>query len=265
MIIPRKIHQIWFQGAQELPEKYSIGVAKMKGMNPGWEHHVWDHTSLRRECAQLGAMYAQAYDTFDIMHQKIDFGRYCVLLRHGGISVDMDVTPMKPFDSLPFLKSLDRLAVTRLPLSHMEGNVSSRGDAEYLLNNATLLCPPNDPALRIVVDAVASADPHTEIARSLLPDFYRVLSTTGPTAITRILSTSVPKDLFVVLKPTYFEPCLGQDPYCKPSPRTTVLYHHHDSSWHPFSPLIKVHMYIRPYFMHAVLSLCAGYLAYKFV
>lgn len=251
--VPKIMHQIWYQGAHAIPTKYLENINNLRAANPSWEHKIWDKHSLRKECASLGPKYLQTFDTYYIMHQQIDFGRYCVLLKYGGISVDMDVLALKSFDTLIFLPLVTNLVISELPLMGHEATIYSS-----LLNNATLICPPNDKALHAII--------HTLIRRqrfqvrkwwwksSLVPNAFVVMKTTGPDAITDILQNLPPHIPFDVLPPTYFEPCLGQDPYCQPA-STSILYHQHHSSWHPFSPIITAYMIIRP-FAVVIIVLC---------
>jgi mannosyltransferase OCH1-like enzyme len=224
-MIPRIIHQVWFQGSDVVPEKYGGNVERLRSLNPDWKHVIWSDADLRGMCQRLGKKYLKCYDSYKYMHQKIDFGRCVALWMHGGISVDMDVYALQPFDRLPFLRS-QVLVVGQnpLPTGALE-NWMLRMPGPHL-NNATFLCPRRSPAMRFLIDAmVASASKIKPTGIS----FVDVQRTTGPLFVSRALSKLTPMDVLVVSK-DYFEPCVGVDTACKP-PKGAFLDHQHDLSW----------------------------------
>ncbi len=99
-MIPFISHQFWYQSLHHLPKKYAKQRETLMAMNSEYEHMLWDHAALRRECARYGDRCLAKYDSFCYLHQRVDLGRYVVLYNHGGISVDMDVISLKPL-SIP--------------------------------------------------------------------------------------------------------------------------------------------------------------------
>ena len=228
--VPKIIHTIWYQGSDAIPEKYLVNLRKFRMLNPGWEIRVWDNASLRAECSVLGPEYLEAYDSFKIMHQRIDFGRYVVLSRYGGISVDMDVVALRPFDELDFLADLRVLAVSR---SVPVGRFSA-----FKYQNAVLVTPPGDPMTRWIVDQTASTAKTNSSVLGRLPDSAQVMLTTGPWSFSRIIDRG-PAGGVLALDHTVFEPCLGYDTKCK-APKSAFLFHQHDGTWHGFGKAITI-------------------------
>jgi hypothetical protein len=99
--IPKVTHQIWFQGWDQLPEKYREDTEKLSILNQNWEHKKWDEGSLRAECEKFSPEALSKFDEFDKMIQKIDFGRYIVLHNYGGVSVDCDAECLRPLEKIP--------------------------------------------------------------------------------------------------------------------------------------------------------------------
>ena len=231
-MIPRTVHLIWFQGADHIPAKYLANMQRLRSLNPGWNIQVWSDAGLRAAAAALGV--AQAYDAATVMHQKIDLGRYCVLYIHGGITIDMDTWALRPLDSLPQLRTLDRLAVTPIPTNSLESAVAHMGCLQLPgstqlcthINNACLLAPAKDPALMRIIQHCSHKllDPPSALSTEFL-----VNNTTGPSRFTKAVQ-QLPAGMVTILPSAYFEPCVGYDSYCT-VPSETILLHEHDGTW----------------------------------
>lgn len=226
-MVPRILHQIWFQGVHAVPEKYRANSAKLKALNPEWRYMLWDDGSLREQCQLLGDAVLATYSGFEHMHQKIDFGRYVVVFRYGGASIDMDVDAIRPLRSLGDLDGCD-LVVSTAPLSKLEVLAYSWGRFVVLLNNATILARAQSPyILRLIRDIVGT--PPTSWSGKM----YAIQWSTGPFIFTQSLSASfhtLGRSKVLVTAPEVFEPCYSHDPGCTPSPES-ILDHQHATSW----------------------------------
>ena len=242
--IPKTIHQIWFQGEANLPPLYSAYSRLLRATNPGWQHRLWDDGSLRKECLAMGARYADQYDSYRIMHQKIDFGRYVVAYRHGGVTVDMDTVAVKPLDDLPVFDRdhefghTDKLILSDAArVSLMDYNVMrlsagfmpvTKAKTGLFVNNAVVICAPGAALLKDLIDAMTHLT-----QRSTDSQLSAIQKTTGPLAVSEILDSFGPQRLerdLEILDRVYFEPCFGAMGDCKPSPET-VVFHKHDGTW----------------------------------
>lgn len=85
------IHQIWFQGYENIPEKYISNINQLKEYNKDFKYILWDDKSLKELAKRYSNDCYTIYMNYKYMHQKIDLGRYLVLYFYGGISVDMDI------------------------------------------------------------------------------------------------------------------------------------------------------------------------------
>lgn len=211
MSIPKQINQIWLQGADQLPSKYSENVKSVIDKNPGYGYKLWDEKSLREVIAQIGPQYLEKFDSLPLLHQKVDFGRYALLYQNGGISVDMDVVALKGFDSLPEINT--------------GSFIVSRNSLNNFINNATILVEPKHPVMKGLLDYILTLD-----CKQSKGKFFCVQQTTGPQTFTRYLKNF--KDQITILPSTYFESCSGNDEYCQLSP-DAILNHLHDGTWLP--------------------------------
>lgn len=226
-MIPKCIHQIWFQGAERVPPQYKENVMLLKSMNPGWKHIVWDETSLRKECAKLGKDVLASFDSCEVMHQKIDLGRYVVVYLHGGISIDMDVKALRPLDSWECLPQINTLAVSRTSLNVVESLISTRFKSTTETNNAVVMAPPRNSSLRSIIAYVCTCISRERGKK--ISEMAMVNITTGPAAFAAALK-QLPRSSFIMLPSKYFEPCAGQDTACIPT-HEAIIFHEQDWSW----------------------------------
>lgn len=219
MPINRYIHQIWYQG--QLPEKYHDNVRSIIEKNPGWRHVMWNEKSLRDAVSKLGPEYVAKWDALPYMHNRIDVGRFVVLLLYGGASVDVDVVALKGFDSTPHIND-SNFIVSKNSSNGFENKV--KNGQSVSLNNATILVSQNNPIMRGLIDHVLELSCEVGESRESC-----VQNTTGPKEFTNYLNQY--KKQITVLPNVYFEPCGGSDPYCEVNPELSVLDHQHEGSW----------------------------------
>lgn len=99
MQIPKIIHQIWI-GYQDPPEWCTRFGEEMQAMHPGWEYKLWKHDDIfngiykddpfLKEYVTNPEVYKWAF-----MADRI---RLLLLRDFGGIYVDLDAKPIRPFD-----------------------------------------------------------------------------------------------------------------------------------------------------------------------
>jgi mannosyltransferase OCH1-like enzyme len=242
----RIIHQIWFQGERNILDTHKPSIAALKRLNPSWRHVMWDEASLRQTCAAICQGAADLFDAYPHMHQKIDFGRYCVLHQHGGISVDVDVTPLLPFDTL-FTEIDDngKILVSKVNAREWEmilSNMVFQGTLRnVMINNAIIIAPrPGNPALLHLVKSLVRSGPRARNPNA--SKMQEIMETTGPVNFTRLILER--REEIKILDSKYFEPCVGYDVTCGPS-RESILYHQHDGTW------LKAHTrYSAAYYYH---------------
>lgn len=213
-VIPKITHRIWFQGWENLPEKYRDNSKRLEELNPEFEHRVWDEHSLRRECELLGKPYLDKFNSLPHMIMKVDFGRYVVLYRYGGISIDTDMKPLRSLRETPGFYR-DTFIVSKIPPPM---------DITNIANNAIIMCKPKHPIMKDLVDTCVSSTKKKEIY--MTDEIYLDIET-GPTFFNSVLKkhSGVTR-----LDPEYFEPCYSVDPECKVK-KTTIMDHQHSMSW----------------------------------
>lgn len=209
-MIPKNIHFVWYQGFANLPDKLRPNVQSVIDKNPDWKPFFWDDVSMQKELKNLGQEYLDKYNSYKLLHQKIDFFRYASLYSLGGVSIDTDIIALKGFDSVPNIETSDFI-VSEKPHSKS-------------INNATIFSSKNNPILKHVIDNI-----DTEPCGEYESDYKCIQRTTGPYAFNKLLKPF--KNEIIILPKEYLEPCASLDSYCKISPNLTILDHRHELSW----------------------------------
>lgn len=95
MSIPAKIHQIWI-GEAKMPERHVEWHKKLVELHPRMECKIWDDLSLMADGLELGQYYRLGWS----MASVSNFARLWLLKNIGGIYLDTDFEPLKPFGGL---------------------------------------------------------------------------------------------------------------------------------------------------------------------
>lgn len=95
--IPRIIHQIFF--APEMPAALAANVERLKAMNPGWEHRLYDASAAedfiaRAYNAETLAIYRRINPEY--YAGRADLLRYLVIYSEGGVYLDIKTTCLRP-------------------------------------------------------------------------------------------------------------------------------------------------------------------------
>ena len=94
------IHQIWFQGEVNIPEKYHFNISRWKELHPHYEYKLWDEHSISRFLKKHYPDYFEPWSSLDKMIKKCDCARYFILHHFGGVYADMDTLPLKDIEDL---------------------------------------------------------------------------------------------------------------------------------------------------------------------
>jgi len=91
--IPRLLHQIWL-GPKDVP--FGEFTASLRRLHPTWEYRLWRDADVEA----FGLANVEAYRRASNYGEKSDILRYEILHRLGGVYVDVDVEPLRPFDAI---------------------------------------------------------------------------------------------------------------------------------------------------------------------
>jgi mannosyltransferase OCH1-like enzyme len=103
-MIPKRFIRHWIGGSKKIPAKFDQWWDEFKEMHPGWEFVTLRDYSLITPTKEILPLLANV----STCAGSSDIGRILALYQLGGVYVDTDVMPLKPFDGLledprPFL------------------------------------------------------------------------------------------------------------------------------------------------------------------
>src|SRR5436309_2112710 len=98
--IPKKFHQIWFQGQARMPARYLAYQKALKDLHPGYEYEFWDEPRIAHLLQRRYPTFYQLWCSLPFMIQKIDAAKLFILHRYGGIYMDLDMEPIRSIEPL---------------------------------------------------------------------------------------------------------------------------------------------------------------------
>jgi hypothetical protein len=108
--IPLVIHQIWMQGSDQVPAKYTEARASFVANHPpeaGWKIETWDERAGESVLRQVAPDFGQTpdalvawYTAIPKLIQRCDILRCFILYARGGVYVDMDCISLQPLLAL---------------------------------------------------------------------------------------------------------------------------------------------------------------------
>jgi hypothetical protein len=105
--IPKKIHQIWIQGIQQMPSKLYDNHMLIQRSNPSYEMKLWDDNSIRELLIERHPKLYDLYLNCDKLSGygtkytcMSDIGRFVILYEYGGFYLDIDFECSIDFDEL---------------------------------------------------------------------------------------------------------------------------------------------------------------------
>ena len=199
--IPRIIHQIWL-GPNPLPAFFQEYQRQLKKLHPDWEYRLWTDKEVEQELGEQGGEQRPCSLWHEIKAcknygQQSDLVRVELLLRFGGVYVDVDVLAIKPFD--PILKRYDFFAGLEAP--HCIGD---RSDHYLFITNAIIGAAPAHPILEMYKGMIQKR--YAAIERMDIDMVQRVLlSTFFPFGEAVDMGIAANNDS-IIFPPTYFYP-----------------------------------------------------------
>lgn len=267
MTFIKNIYQVWLQGYDKMTEqKFIDNSNQWKNLNPDWNYNFIDGNDLENACSQFSTECREIYDSFDLLHLKVDFGRYVLLYLNGGIYVDMDMYIFRPLDSSKYIKNIikdseifnDVIGIGKTNIEKIESLLYNH--TSFYLNNGFMLSTPKNPILKrfiekIILNSKKYNNPNTS-------SFNKINLITGPKVVNNFFQKYINNcnDLGknckykINLIPYYvFEPCTINN-NCKIT-EDTVAIHNFELSWVDDNYKFLIHFYykIKPYLLTIII------------
>lgn len=108
-MIEKNIFQSWW--TKELHPEIQQKINHYKQLNPEYNHYLYDDNDMDNFVNQhFNGEIAECYNKLNIIVAKVDFWRYLILYKYGGVYLDMDSSIDKPLDKL--IKEEDQAIIT---------------------------------------------------------------------------------------------------------------------------------------------------------
>ena len=108
-MIEKNIFQSWY--TKNLPPLVQQKIDYFKNLNPEYTYNLYDDDDIDNFVNEhYKGEIAECYNKLNIMVAKVDFWRYLILYKYGGVYVDIDSSIEKPLNEL--IKDDDNAIIT---------------------------------------------------------------------------------------------------------------------------------------------------------
>tara|TARA_Y100000389_G_scaffold200081_1_gene239779 strand:- start:52 stop:870 length:819 start_codon:yes stop_codon:yes gene_type:complete len=223
-MIPKIIHQIWFQGEKNIKQPYKYCRETCLKINKNYKFLFWDQPKIEHLIKNNYSEWWGLYNNYPHMIQKIDFAKWVILHKYGGIYMDMDMECIKQLESL--ITDKYELVFSSLNAGckmHSRFCVSIFFTSSFMyynqpfLSNGFFACVPNHP---FWID-ILNASKNNSKKYIFEPKLFYIQRSTG-----NALTTNIVRNKWInnstILHYKYLEPCeskfdcqLTEDSYAK--------------------------------------------------
>jgi len=238
--IPRIFHHLYkTEDLSKLPPEWLKCYLSCLEKYPTnlYNHILWTDEKMDKWILENFPEDYNSYRSYPYMIQKVDVFRYYVLLKMGGIYVDMDIGCNKP---LEFLHHLPYPATIWPETSPMG------------VSNDFIASSPNHPFFRYILHQLPNYNWHWGFKTAT------VLFSTGPTAINRMLFYYDENTKHLDMNEKVF--ILPEKYYSSPS--GSYFYHVTGCSWHEWDATVIMYVYMGGWRYGVVLAVVMGCLWY---
>ena len=209
MPIPKIIHQIWYQGEDEIPDKYKVNIESWKMTYPEFEYRFWDEYDIRKLLMNYYPWFMSTWESYKFMHQRIDSAKYFILDHIGGLYVDTDVFCVKSCED--FFNKYD-LILTEYDMNAERNSLClpvavatlGRHWSGPYCNNGIFASKKGHPLWKSIHSSLIKSNG----AMSAFGKVIEITFTTGPSFFTNVIRDNGYHILesTLVAPPDYFEP-----------------------------------------------------------
>jgi len=229
-MIPKIIHQIFYPiYLNEIPEEWKKHITLWKQMHPSWGHKFWDIDESRLFLEKEYPWFLNTWLNYKYPIQKCDSIRYFILYHYGGLYVDLDEYPLRPFDNL------------------LEYNVLLAESifSTIELSNYLMASIPNHPFMKMCIDELQN----TTNKYKLFGSHLHIMYSTGPSFLTNVYHKYInnnPNDIFIISSNNL----KGIGGYCNEGKHIQgyLLGNDKGKTWNKLDTKIISHLYCNRYF-----------------
>ena len=184
-MIPKLIHQTW--KTNEIPPKWQPFVDTVKALNPGWTYKLWTDRENDEFVKNEFPDFYEVFSGFSRNIMRADVIRYLIMIKLGGVYLDLDYEVLKPFNFE------DKKVI--LPLNRS----IKYGDSKDELGNCFFASIAGHKFWRDVIDDLKNNPPS-------VTDYSQVVGATGPKLLTKIYQSKKYSDIITPERLVYHPP-----------------------------------------------------------
>jgi len=177
-MIPKIIHQIWYQGEDKIPLDYPNYSKSWKVLNADFKYMFWDEQKIIKLIYNNYPHLIKKFNEYPKMIQRIDFAKYIILHHYGGVYIDIDSECFKPISNL--LNDKDVLLV-ELDMSLFSKILIYKKIHGYALQNGVMAGAKKNPFWMHCINLLLKEDLNKKYYETELLYVFR---TTGPLILT---------------------------------------------------------------------------------
>lgn len=217
MDVPHVIHQIWYQGQSNVPEKYIKWQTQWKLSHSQYEYILWEETMIKELLKNHYPWFYDSWMALPKMIQKIDTAKWFILHHQGGVYIDMDIESIKDITPL-----LDRSIVfAQMDFTKIEAISLKLFGLSYIykwrFNNAFIACAPKHPVMEFLIHNLKYHIHEKSIIHKV-----EVAKTVGPERLCEAFNKTINDGYtYLILEPNKIE-TKSQENYA---------IHHSDEAW----------------------------------
>jgi len=233
MKFKKNIFQVWYQGCDKLENPTFVqNMQNWKAMNKDWNYYCLSDNDLRRECAKFSDECLKTYDNFDLMHLKIDFGRYVTLYNHGGIYTDVDTYVLRPLSSSKEINEVINkcndgkhvIGLSKIGCNILEKIVFQ---CRFFYNNGIIISSQGNPFIKSFIEHIMKISKNNKYKDK----YFKIQNITGPVSLTRFTQQYMFSNIALYeFDSSIFDACFSD--VCQIS-NNTICLHVYSGSWIP--------------------------------
>jgi mannosyltransferase OCH1-like enzyme len=196
-MIPRIVHQIWMQGKQYIPDRYTSARNSWPQTNPKLKLVIWDEVDAAALVQHTE--WENVIEKCDTLIQRADVYRCAILEKYGGIYIDMDMHAIKALE--PLLIECDE-SICEVFIGYTS---FQNTPLHYLLaNNNAFIAAKQNSTLWPKLRNECLKRLHAKTLLDALSPIHSVIKTTGPGLWTHLAKEktvkSLPREYFYSLR-----------------------------------------------------------------
>lgn len=182
-MIPKIIHQIWYQGENNIPDSYPNYRKSWKRLHPNYKYILWDKDSIIKLILDHYPHLYNKFNSYPKMIQKIDMAKYIIMYHYGGIYADVDSECLKSMDNLikdkeVVLLKYDPIMLEKILAYHVFTGIT--------LQTHIFASQPKHSFWKHVINTLLNEAINKKILET---ELYYIMRTTGPKLVTKAYHT----------------------------------------------------------------------------